>query len=147
MVSEDVYKTHINLKVGTAGFRISNDKPYIGVSCDACVSCECFGDGVFEAKCPFKWANNYSTKWTEDERGHLDTFFSLKMNHSYYTQVQMQMFTCNADYADFVTWTPQQSTILCVPQNEDFLMKTVATISRFWARRVPSADWNIPRKD
>lgn len=87
IVSEDVYKTHINLKVGMAGFRICKDKPYIGVSCDAYVSCECCGKGVIEAKCPFKWANNHSTNWTEDERGHLDTLFSLKMNHSYYTQV------------------------------------------------------------
>lgn len=87
MVSKNLYKTHINLKVGMAGFRICKDKTYIGVSCDAHVSCQCCGKGVIEAKCLFKWANDHSTNWTEDERGHLDTLFSLRMNYSCYAQV------------------------------------------------------------
>ncbi|XP_041931080.1 uncharacterized protein LOC121694797 isoform X2 [Alosa sapidissima] len=75
IVSEDISKPHNNLKVDTAGFRISQERPYIGVSCDGYVSCECCGNGVVEAKCPFKWANEGSTNWTE---GHLDTLISLK---------------------------------------------------------------------
>lgn len=51
-------------------------------------------------------------------------------------QVQMQMFTCHAGYADFITWTPQQSTIFRVPRNENFMLKTIDTISRFWARHI-----------
>lgn len=81
------FKTHINLTVAIAGFRISKERPYIGVSCDGYVSCTCCVKGVLEAKCPFKWANNPTINWTEDGKGHLGTLFSLKKNHSYYTQV------------------------------------------------------------
>jgi len=36
---KDIFKTHINLKVTKAGFRISKERPHIGVSCDGYVSC------------------------------------------------------------------------------------------------------------
>jgi len=47
---------------------------------------------VLEAKCPFRCANNPTINWTEDDKGHLETLFSLKKNHSYYTQVH---YDCN----------------------------------------------------
>jgi len=92
MVTEDIFKTHIDLKVTKAGFRISKERPYIGVSCDGYVSCTCCGKGVLEAKCPFRWANDPTINWTEDDKGHLETLFTLKKNHSYYTQVH---YDCN----------------------------------------------------
>jgi len=46
------------------------------------------------------------------------------------------MFTCLASYADFMTWTPQQSTIFHVARDEDFILKSLDTISRFGARQI-----------
>lgn len=55
---------------------------------------------------------------------------------NYILQVQMQMFTCQAKYADFITWTPQQSAIFRVARDEDFTVKSLDTISRFWAAHI-----------
>lgn len=101
LVTEDVCKVHEGLRVDRSGFRISHERPYFGASCDAYVSCDCCGKGVVEVKCPYKWAGQQSVSWTDDEKGHLSTLFSLKPNHAYYTQVQFtlqrQSYTQNCD--------------------------------------------------
>ncbi|KAJ4933493.1 hypothetical protein JOQ06_030321 [Pogonophryne albipinna] len=40
---------HQNLVVRKTGFRICQTMPYLGVSCDGYVSCDCCGEGVIEA--------------------------------------------------------------------------------------------------
>lgn len=87
-ISNDVYKAHKSLKIEKAGFRVCKEKPYIGVSCDAHISCACCGKGVIEAKCPMKWVDIPHDQWPADNTGHLETLWSLKKNHSYYTQVR-----------------------------------------------------------
>ena len=88
-VSNDIKKCHVNHKVESAGFKICREKPYMGVSCDGYVSCDCCGKGVLECKCPFKWAceGKPSKDWTRDDSGHLETLMSLKRKHPYFTQV------------------------------------------------------------
>lgn len=54
----------------------------------------------------------------------------------FFLQVQMQMFVCKTTYADFITWTPKQTVIFRVQQDEDFQCQAVDTISRFWARHI-----------
>lgn len=84
---------HHNLVIKKAGFRICQSIPYLGVSCDGYVSCECCGEGVLEAKCPYKWAQESSSgfqhiqQWLADKKGHLETLTSLKRSHAYFTQV------------------------------------------------------------
>ncbi|XP_071060348.1 uncharacterized protein [Pseudochaenichthys georgianus] len=99
---------------------------------------ECSDDqGAVEVKCPLKWNSDLSADhWPADKRGHLDTLLSPRTNHSYYTQVQMQMFVCKTTYADFITWTPTQTVIFRVQQDEDFQCQAVDTISRVWARHI-----------
>lgn len=87
---------HQNLVIRKAGFRICQTMPYLGVSCDGYVSCDCCGEGVIEAKCPYRWGQDTSTgyqQWLEDKRGHLESLTSLKRSHAYFTQV-FQYFTC-----------------------------------------------------
>ncbi|XP_034059697.1 uncharacterized protein LOC117538221 isoform X3 [Gymnodraco acuticeps] len=136
-ISSDIYKPHTSISIQRAGFRVCREKPYIVVSCDAYVHCVCCGKGVVEVKCPLKWNSDLSVDhWSADKRGHLDTLLSLRTNHSYYTQVQMQMFVCKTTYADFITWTPKQTVIFRVQQDEDFQCQAVDTISRLWARHI-----------
>ena len=46
-------KQHSKLQMVEPGLFISMERPYIGASPDAIVSCECCGKGVVEVKCPF----------------------------------------------------------------------------------------------
>ncbi|KAK7121786.1 hypothetical protein R3I93_022768 [Phoxinus phoxinus] len=52
------------------------------------------------------------------------------------TTVQLQMFVCAAQYADFVTWTPQQTTIFRILKDDAFIHGMVDVISRFWAKHI-----------
>ncbi|KAM4539062.1 uncharacterized protein PAE49_020042 [Odontesthes bonariensis] len=136
-VSNEIYKPHQRLKIKQAGFRVCKDKPYIGVSCDAYISCACCGNGVIEAKCPWRWSEHVSpANWPADKTGHLETLSSLRTTHKYYTQVQMEMYVCKTEYADFITWTPRQTVIFRVKRDEGFISRALDTISRFWARHV-----------
>lgn len=86
-LTDEIHKAHTSLNISQAGFRVSVDRPYIGVSCDAYVSCECCGRGVVEVKCPLKWVDVSPEHWPTDKTGHLDTLLTLRKDHSYYTQV------------------------------------------------------------
>lgn len=46
------------------------------------------------------------------------------------------LYVCKTGYADFITWTPRQTVIFRVQQDEGFICKAVDTISRFWARHI-----------
>ena len=89
-ISQDV-RGHTNIRVERAGFRICKDKPYLGVSCDGYITCDCCGKGVLEVKCPYNWGHNKNLTtddWIKDPKGHLSSLVSLKANHAYYTQVK-----------------------------------------------------------
>ena len=69
-ISNEIYTAHKGLKILRAGLRVCKDKPYIGISCDADVSCDCCGKGVVEAKYPLKWTGDISHDGTS---GHFVT--------------------------------------------------------------------------
>lgn len=54
----------------------------------------------------------------------------------FFFKVQMEMYVCKTEYADFITWTPRQSVIFRVKRDESFISEALDTISRFWARHV-----------
>ncbi len=43
---------HHNLVIRKAAFHICQSMPYLGLSCDGYVLCQCCGEGVLEAQCP-----------------------------------------------------------------------------------------------
>lgn len=52
----------------------------------------------------------------EDEKGnfcmaHTNGEWTLKRNHSYYFQVQLQMVVCKVNYYDFIVWTEKEYAI------------------------------------
>ena len=98
-----------------AGLRISCLHPYIGASPDAHVSCDCCGTGILEVKCPFcakdseigEAVDNLGKKICLErlENGTL----SLRKEHSYYYQVQLQLYVTASAYCDFVVWTEKDA--------------------------------------
>ena len=96
----DVMKTtHKNFVCKQSGLVVSVIHPFIGASPDGQVECDCCGQGVLEIKCL------YCIR-TEDPN---DASFlvngSLSKKHTYYYQVQTQLFATQAKYADFVVAT------------------------------------------
>ena len=89
--------------ISNAGFFISEEHPFIGASPDGMTNCLCCGAGVLEVKCPYCIRMEDPDKATCLESGKLST------QHAYYYQIQLQMFVCSVDHADFVIGTFQES--------------------------------------
>ena len=144
---------HINFKIGDAGFFIGCENPYIGASPDGIVKCSCCGDGVIEVKCPYCKRSELS----EDNEKEFflefhDGVRSLKRNHSYYYQVQLQMLVCSLSYAEFVVWTEKDLFSERIFKDSSFVASHIPKVKQFfiygvlpeiigkWYTRIPVAD-------
>jgi hypothetical protein len=97
---------HLQCSTRKAGLFISPDHPFIGASPDGLVECECCGKGVVEIKCPYSHFNKTIADVVADDPFFcLNTSLQLKKSHSYYTQVQVEMYVTSRTYTDFIVWT------------------------------------------
>ncbi|KAM7310280.1 hypothetical protein ISCGN_007193 [Ixodes scapularis] len=93
------------------GLIIAQGRPSLAATPDLLVDCSCCGKGVVEVKCPYK-LRNAPLKSVAKDKGSCITLtddgdLALKEAHPYYYQVQLQMFVCDVEYADFVLWNSQ----------------------------------------
>ena len=89
------------MKVRDCGFFICAQYPYIGASPDAIVTCDCCGKRPLEVKNPFKYRHMPIAEYAKQKDScletHSDGTISLKYNHQYYSQVQLQMLSVESD--------------------------------------------------
>lgn len=97
--------------------------PHLGASPDGIVECLCCGKGVCEIKCPFCYKDQ-QLKTAVDQKNSclvsVDGEMKLDTSHSYYYQVQAQIFICGVDYCDFVVYTDKDIHIERVFPNDVF---------------------------
>lgn len=125
--------THDKPSVKGAGFRICRKFPWIGASPDGHVNCECCGMGILEIKCPFNYADvGLNDSFFNEKSRHLDIDGSVKKEHPYYAQVQLQMYVCKVNICYFVTWTPINYCVSKVQYSEQFTHDMVERINSFW---------------
>ena len=114
-------KQHQSLKIVDTGLYLSIDYPFIGASPDAIVQCSCCLSKPLEIKCPYavrdeKFDSLPTNFYLECAGGKL----SLKKNHNYYYQIQMQMALTNSASCDFVVWTTRDIHIEEVSFDQSF---------------------------
>ena len=80
-------KQHQDFKVVDAGLFVDHLDPFLGASPDEIAQCVCCGRGVVEVKCPFCFKDDLP----EDDNNSEGTW-KLKTDHSYYYQVQLQLY-------------------------------------------------------
>ena len=99
-------KLHKNFKIIESGLVISDTHPWIGVSPDSIVECDCHGRGVIEIKCPASIKNEKpsSENYSHLEKNQNGECF-LKRNSEYFFQIQGQMAISKVDYGDFFVFT------------------------------------------
>lgn len=105
-------ENHDSFIVNEVGLLVSTIWPQFGASPDRLVFCECCLGGCLEVKCPYSLhtgnivdINEYAASKASclvDKGGQL----SLSKSHSYYFQVQAQIFVSQLRYCDFVIWSP-----------------------------------------
>ena len=97
---------HQDFNCRESGFYIYQPKPFLGASPDGIVSCSCCGRGILEIKWSFKNKEKaIQNAADEDPTFCLDSALSLKANHRYFAQIQLQMYILQVQYCDFVVWT------------------------------------------
>ena len=97
---------HVNLTVKKFGLFINKEHEFLHATPDFLVSCDCCGTGCGEVKCPiiikdgnFENFAQQKNSCLEKVNGHLQ----LRKNHSYYYQVQQQLFSVpGIKYCEFV---------------------------------------------
>ena len=114
---------HKNLTVEQCGFLVKYTHPHLGASSDGIVSCTCRSDRVLEIKGPHNYQNERK-HWSNDERFPLNRDGSFKENHSYYIQIQLQMFRHNLNDKHFLIFCkqkPNESILLSVTWDNNLL--------------------------
>lgn len=86
---------HTNLRVIETGFHVKQEIPYLGASPDGIIYCDCHETRLLEIKCPYKYKEGLSN-WQNDPDFPLNSSGVVKESHPYYTQMQLQMFVCDA---------------------------------------------------
>ena len=99
---------HENFMVIQCGLILDPEFPFMGATPDGLVNCKCCDTGVLEIKCPFSCKNKDFAEtasenpsfFLNDDNGQL----TLKKDHAYFFQVQLQMKLCQVQHCDFVAW-------------------------------------------
>ena len=96
---------HENFKISNAGLFIDNTYPFLGASPDSMVECSCCGKGLLEIKCPYCHKDDLPESNDNFCMIKEDGKWTLKQDHAYYYQVQLQLHIYDVNYADFKVWT------------------------------------------
>ena len=107
--TQTVKGEHTNLSVCDPGLLINHNWPFIGASPDGIIFCERCGKGTLEIKCPYCHKGENITSAVSDSQFFLqkssDGTLHLKHQHSYFYQVQTQLFVSDLEYCDFCVCT------------------------------------------
>lgn len=105
---------------------ILKSRPHLAATPDFILSCDCHGDVPVEIKCPFTMKNSHSL--IIDMAKMLNVFvcakngeLTLRENHEYYYQVQLQILLMNSTFGYFVVWSPYDLWFIEITRNETFL--------------------------
>lgn len=132
-----VTQAHRNFQINEVGLVVSLEYPQLSASPDRLIYCECCSGGCLEIKCPYlvgkgmnlaTYAKRKNTCLISDNSAmHLDK------SHSYYYQIQMQMFVTRLQYCDFVVWGPKEFFTQRILKDEDFLSENIEKALEFHA--------------
>ena len=93
--------------------------------------------GLIEIKCPKTKCNMTPAEMMSDGRfyvGLKDDVPFLKKSHSngYYSQIQIAMGLCQAEFCDFVVYTFKGMIVIRVPFDRDYFRSSVVKLSKFY---------------
>ena len=129
---------HKDHQVKESGFVINPEWPFIGASPDGVIDCSCCGRGVLEIKCPYcHRESSLYTAAAQDPKFCLkesNDSLGLDSTHSYYYQIQTQMFVCNVEYSDFYVCT------FANDDEEGIHIERIYKNDKFWAECVLQAE-------
>lgn len=128
---KEFVKRHTNFQLTRhVGLVLNKLYPYFGASPDAIVHC-CCGKGTVEVKCLHRLREKRIAELDGVPKFCLLNG-SLKKNHEYYFQVQMQLYITGANFADFVLWSPNELYVERIFPNREFWDASFFQASEFY---------------
>lgn len=125
---QQMRQLHINPRGKRVGFCISQKQPEFGASPDMVIDCDCCGTGSVEVKCPYLLQDITLEKFVHLKSSCLiksGDDYALDRNHSYYYQVQLQMYVLDVKYCDFVIWSKDISFIERIAFDSQFCKENI----------------------
>ena len=123
-------ESHPGFTFKDSGLFIDTDNPFLGASPDGIAQCDCCEERVVEIKCPYCFKEGLpdedSTNFCMVNK---EGKWSLKQNHAYFYQVQLQLHVCNLNYADFVLWTKQDTIVERLDKNSAFIREKLRLLN------------------
>ena len=125
-----------DVQIVEKGLVIQAACPWLGASPDGIVFVGGVPQRLLEVKCPYQLKDGKSLDdYIRSKSSCLkkeDGSISLRKSHSYFYQVQVQMFVCDLKECDFVVWSPEWLFVQRI-NIEDVLLKSVLTkLSAFY---------------
>lgn len=132
---ENEREKHIGFTVKTTGFFISKIRPEYGASPDAMVECNCCGKGSVEIKYPYLLRNMDLEQYVRKKDSCLiksGSDFLVDRGHSYFYQIQLQMFVTETTYCDFIIWSHESLFIKRIFFDGEFVKTNLERASKFF---------------
>lgn len=127
---------HQFFNIENCGLIVSKKHTFIASSPDALCSCQCCGEGVIEIKCPWTLRDGSNIEMlTSKPSSYLekkDTGLELNTTHTYYYQVQLQLYTTQRNFCFFSVWSPNDLVILKINRNDSFLIQNLVKAENFF---------------
>lgn len=86
--------------------------------------------GLIEIKCPFGLRHNFAPV----------PFKTLKMQHHYYAQIQIQLFVTDREWCDFWQWTPNDTHLERIQREDPYIQRILQPLKNFYARYLIERD-------
>ncbi|XP_061620872.1 uncharacterized protein LOC133473279 isoform X4 [Phyllopteryx taeniolatus] len=125
--------SHTDFRTSECGFIVWKEKPHMGASPDAIVSCKCCGFGCLEIKCSrcrnpkslTAVEHDHPYRLCSDDLGNI----SLKRDSAYYFQVQAQIRITQSNYCDFVVIHEDTISVQRIKSDKDFFNAVADTVN------------------
>ena len=122
--SQSMKNMHKEFTIKESGFFIDTKYSFLGASPDGLVECLCHTPGLLEIKCPFTYRDMTTHDYSLQPNSCLqkvDNKISLKHDHSYFYQVQLQMYVVGRFWCDIFICTTKDSFCERINYDERFV--------------------------
>ena len=126
-------RLHKNFNVSESGLVLLEENPFTGASPDSNVDCSCCGRGVLKVKCP--------SSIKRENLSHENLSFltlrendkvTLKQNHSFWYQLQIQKGVTGKNHCDFFIYIHFGAHQERITLNPEIWKNFLQTLQEFW---------------
>ena len=135
LFQREVQKEHVNGRLHKTGMKIATNRPWLSATADGIVTCECHGKFVVEIKCPYSARHMTCTEFWNDQSSYVYGG-TLRNDHTYYTQVQLQMEVYDIGQCLFLVKLNDGFIACNIPKDQDFLDELLPKLEAFWKKHV-----------